>query len=330
MTPEDLLRAGLDPKAYYPNWDAASQARAGNIPAETLGATGATTIKPGTTGVNPQGLEALRQRGAGLLQQGGQMFEGARNSLSAPGGLLTTAAGADRVQRGMGGKSGAALGGIGTLLSGDPLGALVSTPVGIGAGAIANRAITAATQPLMGMGPWGKAAGTLARVAIPGLVGGGAQQAVAGMVGGVKAKAGESAASPGGADVSVGGIPLTEAARSRMQQERDIEMERKRMQTLGGAQLGLDREVLAMNTQDYIAREKAILPLQEQINRSNLVNAQAKLASEGSMYQALGRQAGMFKLAQGAQAEAGATLRTAISQNPYMGATLSAPSISFG
>jgi len=279
-------------------------------------------------GVNPDALESLLEQLRGYRQKGGQMLSGVKEEALKPGGMFKNAGGDYRGA--MGGKSSAALGGIGTLLSGDPLGALVSTPVGMGAGAIANRAITAATQPLMGMGPLGKAAGMGLRFAAPALVGSGVQQAVAGMVGGVKAKAGESAASPGGADVSVGGIPLTEAARSRMQQERDIEMERKRMQTLGGAQLGLDREVLAMNTQDYIARQKAILPLQEQINRSNLINAQAKLASEGSMYQALGRQAGMFKLAQGAQAETGATLRTAISQNPYMGATLSAPSISFG
>jgi hypothetical protein len=60
------------------------------------------------------------------------------------------------------------------------------------------------------------------------------------------------------------------------------------------------------------------------------VNAQAMLASQTSAYQQLGRQAGMFNLARGAQAETGATLRTAISNNPYVGATLSAPSISFG
>jgi hypothetical protein len=79
-----------------------------------------------------------------------------------------------------------------------------------------------------------------------------------------------------------------------------------------------------------IQLEKAMVPLQEQINRSNLVNAQAKLASEGAIYQALGRQAGQYKLAGIDRTETGATLRTAISQNPYMGATLSAPSISFG
>jgi hypothetical protein len=330
MTPEDLLRAGVDPRAYYPDFDLAAQARAGNIPAETLGSRGATTIKPGTTGVNPQGLEALRQRGSGILQQGGQMFADVREQLAAPGGLLTTAAGADRVQRGMGGKSGAAFGGIGTLLSGDPLGAIVSTPVGMGAGAVANRVTTALTAPLMNMGTFGKAAGTLARVAIPGLVGGGAQQAVAGMFGGVKAKAGEAAASAGGPDISAGGIPLTEAARQRLQRERDVQAQVYSMNALGNAQRGLDSQALAMGREDTNLRMKAAMPYIEKMNRDNLVNAQAKLASEGAMYQALGRQAGMFKLAQGAQAETGATMRTAISQNPYMGATLSAPSISFG
>jgi hypothetical protein len=61
-----------------------------------------------------------------------------------------------------------------------------------------------------------------------------------------------------------------------------------------------------------------------------LVNAQAMLASQTAASQALGRQAGMFKLAQGAQAETGATLRQAISTNPYMNSVMQAPSISFG
>ena len=315
MTPEERLRAGLDPKAYYSNFDLAAQARAGNSPAEALGATGATTIKPGTTGVNPQGLEALRQRGAGLLRQGGQMFSGAAPQINAASQALE--------KRPLGRMSTLGTAGLmatGQAMQGDVMGAISQGLGGLGGGAAASALVSKIPGPL----------GVAARIGAPivgAIAGGNMLEAI---TGGLGAKAGESAASPGGADVSVGGIPLTEAARSRMQQERDIEMERKRMQTLGGAQLGLDREVLAMNTQDYIARQKAILPLQEQINRSNLVNAQAKLASEGSMYQALGRQAGMFKLAQGAQAEAGATLRTAISQNPYMGATLSAPSISFG
>ena len=280
-----------------------------------------------TPGVNPDALESLLEQLRGYRQKGGQMLSGVKEEALKPGGVFKNAGGEYRGA--MGGKSSAALGGIGTLLSGDPLGALVSTPVGIGAGAIANRAITAATQPLMGMGPLGKAAGMGLRFAAPALVGSGVQQAVAGMVGGVKAKAGESAASPGGADVSVGGIPLTEAARSRMQRERDVQAEVYSMNALGNAKRGLDSQALAMDREDTNLRMKAAMPYIEKINRDNLVNAQAKLASEGAMYQALGRQAGMFKLAQGAQAETGATMRAAMA-NPYLGATLSAPSISFG
>lgn len=286
-----------------------------------------TAAGTGTPGVNPDALESLLEQLRGYRQKGGQMLSGVKEEALKPGGMFKNAGGEYRGA--MGGKSSAALGGIGTLLSGDPLGALVSTPVGIGAGAIANRAITAATQPLMGMGTLGKAAGMGLRFAAPALVGSGVQQAVAGMVGGVKAKAGESAASPGGADVSVGGIPLTEAARSRMQRERDVQAEVYSMNALGNAQRGLDSQALAMGREDTNLRMKAAMPYIEKINRDNLVNAQAKLASEGAMYQALGRQAGMFKLAQGAQAETGATMRAAMA-NPYLGATLSAPSISFG
>jgi hypothetical protein len=327
MTPEEIQRL-LATSKLPPEELQRLQGVFGQPANASSSAYGQNVIGQSSTNVQRQNIAQLGDNLQDIKERGGQMLSGVKEEALKPGGMFKNAGGEYRGA--MGGKSSAALGGIGTLLSGDPLGALVSTPVGIGAGAIANRAITAATQPLMAMGPYGKAAGMGLRFAAPALVGSGVQQAVAGMVGGVKAKAGESAASPGGADVSVGGIPLTEAARSRMQQERDIEMERKRMQTLGGAQLGLDREVLAMNTQDYIARQKAILPLQEQINRSNLINAQAKLASEGSMYQALGRQAGQYKLAGIDRTETGATLRTAISQNPYMGATLSAPSISFG
>ena len=287
-----------------------------------------TAAGTGTPGVNPDGLESLLEQLKGYYQKGGQMLSGAKEEALKPGGMFKNAGGEYRGA--MGGKSSAALGGIGTLLSGDPLGALVSTPVGIGAGAIANRAITAATQPLMALGPFGKAAGMGLRFAAPALVGSGVQQAVAGMVGAGKAKAGEAAASPSGPDISVGGIPLTEAARQKMQRERDVQAQVYSMNALGNASRGLESQALAMGREDTNLRMKAAMPYIEKMNRDNLVNAQAKLASEGAMYQALGRQAGLFKLAQGAQAETGATLRTAISQNPYMGATLSAPSISFG
>ena len=288
----------------------------------------------GATAANPNGgsVNALRQKASGYLQQGGQMFSDARQNLikelERPGGAFTNLKGEARGAGG--GKSGALLGGVGTLLSGDPLGAAVSTPIGVGAGMAANVAVNALTQGMMGGPPAMKLAGMGLRFLAPGLIGGGVQQGVAGLVGGGKKAAEEAAGSVSGPDISILGIPLTEAARIKQTRERDLAYQQQSMNALGTTQLGLDRQTLEMNREDEVLRNKAMIPMMERIQRNNLVNAQAMLASQTASYQALGRQAGMFKLAQGAQAESGATLRTAISQNPYLGATLSAPSISFG
>lgn len=312
MTPEELLRAGLDPGAYM-NYSPYAGATAAN---PNLGAT-----------------KTLNQTLNNYFQQGGQMFSDARQNLTKelerPGGAFTNLKG--KARSAGGGKSGAILGGVDTLLSGDPLGAAISTPIGVGAGMVANVATNALTQGMVASGnPAVKLAGMGLRFLAPGLIGSGVQQGVAGLVGGGKKAAEEAASSVSGPDISILGIPLTEAARVKQMRERDLAYEQQRTNALGTTQLGLDRQALQMNREDELLRNKAMMPLMERIQRNNLVNAQAMLASQTSAYQALGRQAGLFKLAQGAQAESGATLRTAISQNPYLGATLSAPSINFG
>jgi hypothetical protein len=279
------------------------------------------------TGIVPYktGLEGDFER---LINSGRYYGKQVVNNLDQPGGALRNVKGDYRGAGG--GKSGALLGGVGTLLSGDPLGAAISTPIGVGAGMAANVAVNALTQGMMAGPPAMKLAGMGLRFLAPGLIGGGVQQGVAGLVGGGKKAAEEAAGSVSGPDISILGIPLTEAARIKQTRERDLAYQQQSMNALGTTQLGLDRQTLEMNREDEVLRNKAMMPMMERIQRNNLVNAQAMLASQTASYQALGRQAGMFKLAQGAQAESGATLRTAISQNPYMGATLSAPSISFG
>jgi hypothetical protein len=313
MTPEEqrLFRAAQEAEAYMNSSPYA----------------GATTANPSGGSVN-----ALRQKASDYLQQGGQMFSDAQQNLTKelerPGGAFTNLKG--KARGAGGGKSGALLSGVSTLLSGDPLGAAISTPIGVGAGMAANAAVNALTQGMMaGPAPM-KLAGMGLRFLAPALIGGGVQQGVAGLVGGGKKAAEEAAGSVSGPDISILGIPLTEAARIKQTRERDLAFQQQSMNALGTTQLGLDRQTLEMNREDEVLRNKAMLPMMERIQRNNLVNAQAMLASQTASYQALGRQAGMFKLAQGAQAESGATLRTAISQNPYLGATLSAPSISFG
>ena len=280
-------------------------------------------------GLDPELIKKYGPQGAQLYTQGQTAYGNIIQEVEKPGGAFVNQQG--QYRKAGGGKSGALLGGVGTLLSGDPLGAAISTPIGVGAGMAANAAVNALTEGMIKSGPMPvKLAGMGLRFLAPGLIGGGVQQGVAGLVGGGKKAAEEAAGSVSGPDISILGIPLTEAARIKQTRERDLAFQQQSMNALGTTQLGLDRQTLEMNREDEVLRNKAMLPMMERIQRNNLVNAQAMLASQTAAYQALGRQAGMFKLAQGAQAESGATLRTAISQNPYMGATLSAPSISFG
>ncbi len=207
------------------------------------------------------------------------------------------------------------------LAQGNPLGAVAETAGALGGGAVASvlgRGLMAVPGPV----------GVAARIGIPlagSLLGGGL---MGGITGAAKAKAEE----PGAEPMYIPGtnIPLNQSAQYENLRNRDLAYNLKASKSQAEQDLVLNRQYMADARNDEVLRTKALIPLQEQINRSNLVNAQAMLASQTAAYQQLGRQAGMFKLASGAQAETGATLRTAISNNPYLGATLSAPNINFG
>lgn len=69
--------------------------------------------------------------------------------------------------------------------------------------------------------------------------------------------------------------------------------------------------------------------IDSQLNKQ-LVRQQALMNTQGNIYAQLGTVATAGKLATGAQAERGATVRQALASNPYANAVLSAPSISFG
>ena len=73
-----------------------------------------------------------------------------------------------------------------------------------------------------------------------------------------------------------------------------------------------------------------MLPIQKDLMRQQLINQQALNASNATLYQQMGRTATMGRAALANIAEAGATTRTLLSQNPYSGSVLQAPSISFG
>ena len=71
-------------------------------------------------------------------------------------------------------------------------------------------------------------------------------------------------------------------------------------------------------------------PLIQKMNNANMIRQQALMNTQAGNYAMLGTVATAGKLATGAQQESGATLRTALTANPYAGSVMQAPNISFG
>jgi hypothetical protein len=71
-------------------------------------------------------------------------------------------------------------------------------------------------------------------------------------------------------------------------------------------------------------------PLIQKMRNAELVRNQAMANTMASNYAMLGTVATAGKLATGAQEQAGANLRTALTSNPYAGSVMQAPNISFG
>lgn len=81
--------------------------------------------------------------------------------------------------------------------------------------------------------------------------------------------------------------------------------------------------------QQYLDAQR-MLPLVNQMKNADVVRQQALMNTQGQIGARLGILATAGALAQGAQRESGATLRTALTSNPYAGSTIQAPSVSFG
>ena len=79
----------------------------------------------------------------------------------------------------------------------------------------------------------------------------------------------------------------------------------------------------------YIQDEQRLTPIINQRKNAELARNQALMNTMTNNYSRLGMLATAGKLATGAQAERGATMRTALQANPYSGAIMQAPSISF-
>ena len=349
MTPEELARAGMDPSAYYGDYDAIrKKVLAGELPAEMLSGRGATTIRPGTAGgrnFNP----------ADMYEQFMNSIGGFTKNIDEPGGLLRNTKGDYR--RAGGGKSGAAFGALETTLQ-DPVAGVISAPIGIGAGQLANMVTTNLTKGML-QGPLPlKAAGMALRYLAPATVGYQAQQATARGVQQLTGSAPQAVAgavASGGGLFGVGGglenasftlpvfgkINLGERAKSeaaaayqRKERQRDFEanfVEQKRLRDLNQtSDLAYQRASAQIATQAQITQSKAMFPLLLNMQREEAAIRKTELNLQAANMQSLARMAGGVQLLDRGMAEQGALSRTLAANSPYNSMVLPMPQIQFG
>jgi hypothetical protein len=265
-----------------------------------------------SAGVNPGVLERMRSSIDSRMQGLGPMVSDLKTKAK------TASAGLEKKPLGRMSTLGTAgLMATGQAMQGDVMGALSQGIGGLGGGAVASALVSKIPGPL----------GVAARIGAPivgALAGGNMLEAITGGLGAKAQETTEPIYLPGT------NIPINQAGQLENIRNRDLAYQLKAGKSLGDQELAQNRQLMTDMVNIETQMQKAMLPIQEQINRSNLINAQSMLASQTASYQAMGRQAGMFKLAQGSQAETGATLRQAISTNPYMNSVMQAPSINFG
>ena len=349
MTPEELARAGMDPSAYYGDYDAIrKKVLAGELPAEMLSGRGATTIRPGTTGgrnFNP----------ADMYERFMNSIDGFTKNIDEPGGLLRNTKGDYR--RAGGGKSGAAFGALETTLQ-DPVAGVASAVIGIPAGQLANIVTTNLTKGML-QGPLPlKAAGMALRYLAPATVGYQAQQATARGVQQLTGSAPQAVAgavASGGGLFGVGGglenasftlpvigkINLGERAKSeaaaayqRKERQKDFEAslaEQTRLRALNQtSDLAFARESAQIATQAQINQSKAMFPLLLNMQREEAAIRKTELNLQAANMQSLARMAGGVQLMDRGIAEQGALSRTLAANSPYNSMVLPMPQIQFG
>ena len=213
------------------------------------------------------------------------------------------------------------------------VGAIASIPGSIIGGGVFSAGVNAFTKGMPGIG------GTILRTVVPiaGAMGVGnifaagaeaGKNLVTGEQIGKKpetAKAGPPSYIPGT------NIPLNESARMLALKgavgQQDLEMYKQQTAT----DMAFNRQMMQYQLESDMQRMKSQMPYIDKLKNDDLVRSQALLNTQGNVDARLGMLATQGALAKGAQAEAGAFARTAISTNPYANAaTRQSPNIQFG
>jgi len=261
-----------------------------------------TSRKRGGLGVDPSLVRALGPEKAAQFQQGveniGPQAEAIRKGyMKKPGAYSTIAAtaGTSALQA----------------LGGDPLGAVTSIPGTLAGGGV----------------------GSLLAGFVPG-VGKPIAKAIFPLIGAAFGGSATEQAARAGLNYLGAKIPGSEEVAARSQEERTRALNRaearKDFETQTRAELARDLEYAKAMMPLTIEQEKALMPLREQLMRTQLVNQQALNASNAALSQQIGRSATMSQYVLGQQRAGAVITQTLLSQNPYAGSVLQAPQISFG
>lgn len=267
------------------------------------------------SGVDPRLIRGLGTEGATQASKGAQ---GAQQFLgNFASGLSTIPTGRLGL---LGGLVAPAMTAVEEAQAGRPTGALGA----IGGGAVG--ALGGAALGRVALGGLAKAPG------IPGLIGKVGQAALpvlGGMLGApVAAQAAESVRQKVTGEPTKGkeGEFSTQLAMAQQMGELGATQYRNQLGTYTSAIRDLQSGI---SDQQYLDLQRNI-PLIEKMKNNELIRNQALLNTQGQLQSQLGVLATAGALAQGAQAQTGETLRTALTSNPYAGSVLQAPQIRFG
>ena len=126
----------------------------------------------------------------------------------------------------------------------------------------------------------------------------------------------------------------TSRAATRAQTLKDAEVLAEVQRRFGAAALepiiAANKDLQQHSLNVMYQNDKRYEPLINRMKNADMVRQQALMNTQTSNYAMLGTVATAGRLATGAQAEAGANLRTALTANPYAGSVMQAPNISFG
>jgi hypothetical protein len=296
MTPEQiaLLQAGAE-EVYDPNLRA--RVLAGELPPEALNPRGATYMgpQPPSPGLGQRAGELGTRINKGL-QRG---KAGAQEFLGKYGKYTPAAVGIA-----------SAIPGVTTALSeigaGRPTGAL---------GALAPTALSAVGAGLLGKGG---VAGTAVGLGLMGL---------GALLPGASASGAEALKRKATGEPTTGEEDFgNQLARARQINELGTTQYRNNMGVYTSGLMDLNQ---AISDQSHLDLQRK-LPIINQLNNAALVRQQALMNTQNQGYLQQGVLATAGALAQGAQAETGATVRTALANNPYAGSVMQAPQIRFG